>query len=433
MVRKTKNKNEKETPKFDKAKAMAAAMKGFKKKYGDSVISGEKSKEELRDFLMKVDVIPTGSLSLDSALGVWGFPRGRVVELYGTEHSGKTSIALQCIGMAQKMGGTAVFIDVEHALDPLFAMKNGADYSKMIHVKPKSGDDAMNNLDYWLKANLEADEPLVDVIVIDSVAALVTEGQIKKDIGGVDVAVGARLLSQTMRKITPFLGKTVVIFINQIREKVGVMFGETETTPGGKALKFYSSIRCAVSKKEALYLMEDGTVEGFKDSSKKRLREVGRRVVVKITKNKVAPKGFKAMFDYVEGSGIDRVREIASLALDFGIVEQQGAYYILPTQTNKLNGFRQYLASLKAQPEIQNLIMAKIKQIVFENRQNEVNKELEKMNNTDNFFYLWDKTAIEIFDKETEAPPEILDNDLKVDTGKKNDEEKVNNKLVLRR
>jgi recombination protein RecA len=392
--------------KVDKAEAMRLAMEGFKKDYGDAIVSGdEKSIDELREELMNVSVIPTGSLSLDSALGVWGFPRGRVVELYGKEHSGKTSIALSTIGCAQRAGGKAVFIDVENALDPLFAIKNGANYQELIHVKPKSGDDAMNALDYWLKKNTEAGVCLIDVIVVDSVAALVTEGQIDKDIGGADVAVAARLMSQTMRKITPFLGETVVIFINQIREKPGVMFGPTEETPGGKALKFYSSVRCAVGKKETLYLMADGSVEGYNDSSKKKIKEVGRRVTVKIDKNKVAPKGIAAEFDYVEGVGIIREREIAVVGIDYGIITQAGAFYTLPDGT-KAQGFANLVNAVKDSPALQDSILDQIKTVVYELRKNEVEQQIAKIQSYsgESVFNLWEKAknkSLDVFDAAT--------------------------------
>ena len=397
--------------KVDKAEAMRLAMEGYKKNYGESIISGEKTIEELRDTLMNVSVIPTGSLSLDSALGVWGFPRGRVVELYGKEHSGKTSIALSTIGCCQKAGGKAVFIDVENALDPLFAIKNGANYQDLIHIQPKSGDDAMNVLDYWLKKNIEAGVCLVDVIVVDSVAALVTEGQIDKDIGGADVAVAARLMSQTMRKITPFLGETVVIFINQIREKPGVMFGPTEETPGGKALKFYSSVRCAVGKKESLYLVADGSIEGYNDSSKKKIKEVGRRVSVKIDKNKVAPKGIAAEFDYVEGVGIVKEREIATVGLDYGVITQAGAFYTLPDGT-KAQGFANLVEAVKNSQALQDNILDRIRTIVYELRKNEVEQQIAKMqaSSGQSVFNLWEQAkakSLDVFDSDkAEAAPD---------------------------
>ena len=206
----------------DKQKALQTALTAFKKKYSGVLVSGDKSRDELIEAVMKVDVISTGSLVLDSALGVWGFPRGRIIELYGKEHSGKTSIALSTAGNCQRNGGTVVFIDVEQALDPLFAVQNGVDYANLLHVKPESGDDAMNMLDTCLKANTEAGFPIYDMIIIDSVAALATEGQIKNDVGKVEIAVGARMLSQTLRKITPFVDGCVVVFLNPKYNKPGV-------------------------------------------------------------------------------------------------------------------------------------------------------------------------------------------------------------------
>lgn len=395
MTKKTKSTEKKTKSDND---IMKEAMNGFMKEYGGAVTSKQQTEEELYETLMNVQSISTGSLALDDALGIWGFPKGRVVELYGAEHSGKTSIALQCAGCCQKKGGKVMFLDIEHALDPLFSMQNGADYSKMMHIQPDSGDDAMNMLDYWLRANKKATSPLFDVIIVDSVAALVTEGQLKNAIGKADVAVGARLLSQTMRKITPLLGQTLVIFINQIRSNVGVMFGPDKTTPGGKALKFYSSVRCDVSKAGAIYLASDGSYVDY-SSNKKKIREIGRNVRVKIDKNKLAPKGFVAEFEFVEGEGILRHKELLTLGLKYGIIEQGGAYYTMPGYDKKINGTDAAAREIKENPALQQAILNQIKTIVFNKRKTLVEEQIAKLSVENTVFDIWSNDIPDLFNE----------------------------------
>lgn len=387
----------------EKQKALENALGAFKKKYAGVLVSGEKSQEELIEALMRVDVIPTGSLVLDSALGVWGFPRGRIIELYGKEHSGKTSIALSAAGNCQRSGGNVVFIDVEQALDPLFAMQNGADYAKLLHVKPASGEDAMNMVDDCLKANCEAGFPIYDMIIVDSVAALATEGQINSDVGKVEVAVGARMLSQTLRKITPFVDGCVVIFINQMRDKPGVMFGAHEDTPGGRALKYYSSVRCNITKAGALYLTDTGNIVDYNTNNKgKKIKEIGRTVKVTIDKNKVAPKGLPATFEFVENQGISRHKELADIGLEYGYIEQSGARYTLPNG-EKLHGadnLAQYFAS---NPKEELSVLNFVKKIVHEKRRTEIAKSLERLSKQGSAFDMWSNAAGKLGD--------VLDND----------------------
>lgn len=392
----------------DKKKAMEAAFAGFQKEFGEVLVSGDKSRDELINALMQVDVIPTGSLSLDSSLGVWGFPRSRIVELYGKEHSGKTSIALQSAGCCQKMGGNVLFVDVEQALDALFCMKNGCDYASLNHVKPASGEDAMNIVDYWLKKNCEAGYPLMDMIIVDSVAALVTEGQIKEDVGKVEVAIGARLLSQTMRKLTPFLNGCVVIFINQMRDKPGVMFGSHEDTPGGRALKYYASVRCNVTKSSALYLTTTGAVVDYNEQSKgKKIREVGRRVKVTIEKNKVAPKGPPAEFDFVESMGIIRSRELACLSTDFEYVSQNGAHYTLP-DGQKFHGLDALIQHFEETPDAEQTLLKHVRNKVMTSRRQEIDKAIARIENRSNVFDMWQKGGLtgDVLDND-EKPPEL--------------------------
>lgn len=409
----------------EKQKAMLGAMELFKKQYGSSIVSGQQTEEEMVNAVMKVDVISTGSLALDSALGVWGFPRGRIVELYGKEHSGKTSIALQTIGSCQRMGGNALFIDVEHALDPLFALKNGADYSKIHLVRPKSGEEAMDALDFWLKQNIEAGFPLMDVIVVDSVAALATEGQIDSEAGKADVAVGARLLSQMCRKITPFLKGCVVIFINQMRDKPGIIYGAHEETPGGRALKYYSSVRCNVSKTSPLYLTDKNYIVDFEDSKSgskgKKLHEVGRRVRINIEKNKVAPRGQPAVFDFVADEvtengrkvqGIIRERELADLALTYKYAEQSGAWISIPGSGEKFQGGDK-LSEYFTDPKNEEKLLNYVRNMVLVARRREMETALARIRSKRGVFDMWQEAAAgkatlvgDILDNDDAPPPE---------------------------
>jgi recombination protein RecA len=257
---------------------------------------------------MQVDVIPTGALTLDIALGVGGVPRGRVVEVYGPESSGKTTLALSVVARAQAMGGYAAFIDVEHALDPSYALALGVDIENLLVSQPDSGEQALEIVEVLARSGA------LDVIVLDSVAALVPRAEIEGDMGDAHVGLQARLMSQAMRKLTAVLSKsnTCAVFINQIREKVGVMFGSPETTPGGRALKFYSSVRLEVRKKETL---KQGT------------DPIGSHVQVKVVKNKVAPPFKAAEFDILYGRGISSLGCLLDVAVEHNVVARSGTWY----------------------------------------------------------------------------------------------------------
>ena len=283
--------------------ALEAALKQIEKEFGKGSIMklGETSN-------IKVDVIPTGSISLDKALGVGGYPKGRIIEIYGPESSGKTTFALHAIANAQKSGGFAAFIDAEHALDPVYAKNLGVDIENLILSQPDSGEQALEIAEALIKSGS------IDVIVIDSVAALVPEAELNGEMGDNHVGLHARLMSQAMRKLSGLISKTncVAIFINQIREKVGIMFGNPETTTGGRALKFFASIRMEIRKGDAI---KDGAAV------------LGNMTNIKVVKNKVAPPFKTASVEIIYGKGISRLGEVVDLATEYDIIHKSGAWY----------------------------------------------------------------------------------------------------------
>ena len=324
----------------EKQKALEAALGQIEKHYGKGSVMklGESGAN------MQVETVPTGSLSLDIALGLGGLPKGRIIEIYGPESSGKTTVALHAVAEVQKRGGIAGFIDAEHALDPVYAKNIGVDIDNLYISQPDCGEQALEITETMVRSGA------VDIVIVDSVAALVPKAEIDGDMGDSHVGLQARLMSQALRKLTSVISKSncVVIFINQLREKVGVMFGNPETTTGGRALKFYSSVRMDVRRIEAL--KQGGEV-------------VGNRTRVKIVKNKVAPPFREAEFDIMFGQGISREGDILDLAADKGVVNKSGAWYAY--NGDKIGQGRENAKQyLKENPLICEEIEAKVREML---------------------------------------------------------------------
>ncbi|HHY60337.1 MAG TPA: recombinase RecA [Clostridia bacterium] len=334
----------------DKQKALEAALLQIERQFGKGSIMrlGQTAG-------MNIEVIPTGALSLDIALGIGGVPRGRIIEIFGPESSGKTTVALHVIAEAQKMGGIAAFIDAEHALDPNYAANLGVDIDNLLLSQPDTGEQALEIAEALVRSNA------VDVVVIDSVAALVPRAELEGEMGDSHVGLQARLMSQALRKLAGAINKskTIAIFINQLREKVGVMFGNPETTPGGRALKFYASVR-----------MEIKRVENIKQGDEL----VGARTRVKVVKNKLAPPFKQADFDIMYGEGISREGCLIDLGTELNIVQKTGAWYSYNNE--RLGQGRENVKEfLKQHKEIAAAIEEAIRHRYFPSKQREVEKE----------------------------------------------------------
>ena len=326
-----------------KLKALQAAMAKIEKDFGKGSIMklGNENVEQ-------VDVIPTGSIGLNAALGVGGYPRGRIIEIFGPESSGKTTLAIHAIAEAQKAGGIAAFIDAEHAFDRFYAKKLGVDIDNLFISQPDNGEQALEIADQLIRSSA------IDIIVVDSVAALTPKAEIEGDMGDNKVGLQARLMSQALRKLTSTISKTntTCIFINQLREKIGVMFGNPETTTGGNALKFYSSVRLDIRR-----------VTSIKDGE----NVIGNQVRVKVVKNKVAPPFRKAEFEITFGEGISKVGELVDLGVEYGIVQKSGSWFSY--QGSKLAQGRDATKHLlKDNPELCDEIEAQIMQAISDKR-----------------------------------------------------------------
>ncbi len=341
--------------KEDKKKALESAIAHILKTYGSGAVMrlGQAN-------TMQEDAIPTGSMTLDLALGIGGVPRGRIVELYGPESSGKTTVALHIAAEAQKQGGEVAFIDVEHALDPVYARALGVDIDNLLVSQPDSGEQALEIAEALVRSGA------IDVLIVDSVAAMTTKAEIEGEMGDSHVGMLARLMSQAMRKLTSIISKSncVAIFINQIREKIGVVYGNPETTPGGRALKFYASVRMEVRKGEAI---KDGTTI------------IGNRTRVKIVKNKVAPPFRECEFDILYGKGISRSGEVLDLAVDLDIINKSGSWFSYEGQ--RLGQGRDNIKELlQNTPQLMQEVEEKIKKKLAEQKAAAVKAAEQKRN-----------------------------------------------------
>ena len=341
----------------DKKKALEAAIHHIEKQYGKGAVM---RLGQAADF--HVDAVPTGSMTLDMALGIGGVPKGRIVEIYGPENSGKTTVALQIVAESQKAGGTAAFIDVEHALDPVYARALGVDIDDMLVSQPDSGEQALEIAEALVRSGA------IDCIVIDSVAAMVTKAEIDGEMGDTHVGLLARLMSQAMRKLTSVISKSncVAIFINQVREKIGVIYGNPETTTGGRALKFYSSVRIEVRKGESIKV--NGEV-------------IGARTKCKVVKNKVSPPFKECEFDLIFGKGISRTGEVVDLAVELEVIQKSGAWFSYNgTKIGQgRDNTKEYLSSNpEIMKEIEELIKKKCAEQIAANKKNAKKNAVEE-------------------------------------------------------
>lgn len=319
----------------DRQTALESALKQIEKQFGKGSIMklGEREHQQL-------DVSPTGSLNLDRALGVGGYPRGRIIEIYGPESAGKTTVALHAVAEIQKAGGQGAFIDMEHALDPVYAEKLGVDIDNLLLSQPTTGEEGLEIMEALVRSGA------VDIVVLDSVAALVPKAEIEGEMGDSHMGLQARLMSQALRKLTGAIQKSncIAIFINQVREKIGVIFGNPETTPGGRALKFYSTIRLEVRRKEQIKVAQ---------------QVIGNKTTVKVVKNKVAPPFRTAEFDIVYGKGIDMNGEIIDIGAEMDIIEKSGSWYSYNGERVG-QGRENAKAFLEENPDIREEILEKI-------------------------------------------------------------------------
>ncbi len=325
------------TPASDKKKALQTALAQIEKNFGKGTVMRLGDKPE-----MNVDAIPTGSLALDAALGIGGVPKGRIIEIYGPESSGKTTLALHILAEAQKMGGEVAFVDAEHALDPVYAAALGVDTDNMLVSQPDTGEQALEITDALVRSGA------VDAVVVDSVAALVPKQEIEGEMGDTFVGLQARLMSQALRKLAGTIAKTncVVIFINQLRMKIGVMYGNPETTTGGNALKFYSSVRLDVRRTESI--KEGGNV-------------IGNKTRVKVVKNKVAPPFREAYFDIMYGQGISKWGELVDLAVEMDIVQKSGSWFSMGEERIG-QGKDSVKLYLQSNPDVAEEVEAKVRE-----------------------------------------------------------------------